>query len=122
MSSLMSSVAFCELLKEFQEMEADLLGFKAGEYATSDDRLQNFREVAAFEGREMEAVCLSYLLKHVQSIKNQVVSGKPVKRWFWHDQNGNEGLKQRIADTVNYLHLMAAIIEEKKARENPNGE
>ena len=37
------------------------------------------------------------------------------------DENGNEGLKQRIADARNYLLLLAACIEEEIRKEEHNG-
>lgn len=104
---------FNELVKEFLEQEAATMGHKRTEYSSDEDRLQNFREVAGFEGRTMEEVCLTYLLKHIQSIALAVRTGK--HPWHWHDGQGREGMKQRISDARIYLLLLAACIEERVA-------
>lgn len=70
---------FNELFAEFMQHEEALLSWKAGEYSTDEDRLQNFREIAAFIGDKPVCitpsfVALLYLLKHVQSIKNATIS------------------------------------------------
>ncbi len=46
----MTLESFENLRKEFLEHEAGILEWKRGEYAPNDDRLQNFREVAALTG------------------------------------------------------------------------
>ena len=106
---------FNELVQEFLENEEHTLGWKRGEYSSDTDRLQNFREVALFEGRTMPEVVMSWLLKHIQSI-NMVARGGEVK-WYWHDGEGREGLKQRIADARIYLLLLAACIDEGEGNE-----
>jgi|LSQX01.1.fsa_nt_gb hypothetical protein len=106
----MKPLTFERIVKEFKEKEDELLRWKAGEYASGADRLKNFREVARLTGRKMSEVALMYLLKHIQSISQQVSTG--VYRWEW-ETGGKEGLKQRIADAANYLHLLAACLEEE---------
>ena len=103
---------FDELAQEFLAKEAEILGFKRGEYASGEDRLLNFREVAALEGRTLEEVCMSWLLKHIQSINLAVKEGRAGNKWHWHDEQGNEGMKQRIVDARNYLLLLAGCIDE----------
>ena len=102
---------FEKLVAEFLEREEKILAWKRGEYSTSADRLQNFREVAGFMGVYMPEIALYYLLKHIQSIKNAVLSEKRYN-WTWETPEG-EGLKQRIADSRNYLLLLAACLDEK---------
>ena len=106
---------FGQLYNEFMQHEEALLSWKAGEYSTDEDRLQNFREIAAFIGDKPVCitpsfVALLYLLKHVQSIKNAVISGNV--KWAW-EAKGGEGTKQRIADARNYLLLLAACLDEE---------
>ena len=107
-----SKSQFNLLYQEFLEHEADLLNIKREEYTDSgeDDCLQNFRDVAAFEGRSPEAVCMTYILKHIQSIQRAVNSGNADAEWWKGDV---EGLKQRIADARNFLVLLAAILDDK---------
>ena len=101
---------FENLRDEFLVHEAKILDWKRGEYSPNEDRLHNFREVAAFMGLRPAEVALTYLMKHIQSIALAVRSGKYV--WTWNTEGG-EGLKQRFADARNYLLLLAACLEEE---------
>ena len=104
----MTPERFEVLCEEFADHEAHILAWKRGEYTSGEDRLQNFREIAALTGTSMPQVALTYLLKHIQSIKNAVMTGNV--DWCWEGEGG-EGLKQRIADARNYLLLLAACLE-----------
>lgn len=101
---------FNKLCAEFIKQEQKILNWKNAEYARQEDKLQNFREIAAFEGRSMSHIALSYLLKHVQAVKKQVLTDSFV--WAWETEGG-EGLKQRIADIRNYMLLLAACLDEE---------
>ena len=106
---------FQKLYEEFMQHEEDLLNWKAGEYTTNQDRIQNFREIAAFLGDKPiivnpGTIALIYMFKHIQSIKNAVITGRV--NWYWETPEG-EGMKQRIADSRNYLALLAACLDEK---------
>ncbi len=105
---------FSELCSEFRERENKLLNWKNSEYARQEDKLQNFREIAALMGCPMSHVALMYMLKHVQAVKKQVLAGSFA--WAWETPEG-EGLKQRIADIRNYLLLLAACIDEEAGHE-----
>ena len=61
---------FYELYSEFAQHEQELLNIKRGEYTQDGDAdsLQNFRQVAAFEGRRPEEVCLTYIIPAIDSI------------------------------------------------------
>ena len=116
----MTPERFNELIAEFTDKEKAILSWKADEYSSDDDRLQNFREVADFIGDKPVVVtpgfvALLYMLKHVQSIKNAVVAERV--NWCWEGESG-EGLKQRIADSRNYHALMAACLEEESEAED----
>jgi len=116
-----SSERFKELFAEFTDKEDTILAWKAGEYSSGDDRLQNFREIANFIGDKPVTVtpsfvALIYMLKHVQSIKNAVISGNV--KWAWETEGG-EGLKQRLADSRNYLLLLATCIDEEAGSNEP---
>ena len=104
----MTPERFEALREEFLTHEAKILDWKRGEYSPNEDRLLNFREVAAFMGLRPAEVALTYLMKHIQSIALAVRSGKYA--WTWNTEGG-EGLKQRIADARNYLLLLAACLE-----------
>lgn len=106
----MTKDRFEELREEFLEHEARILDWKRGEYSPNEDRLQNFREVAAFLNKRPAEVALTYLMKHIQSITLAVRTGS--YNWTWNTEGG-EGLKQRIVDARNYLLLLAACLEEE---------
>lgn len=104
---------FAEMVELFQEEENKILDWKSGEYTQGVDKLQNFKEVASFLGTSPENVALTYLLKHVQSISLAVRTGNYV--WAW-EKEGGEGMKQRFADAVNYIRLVAACIEDAESK------
>ena len=106
----MTPLRFSEICEEFISKEQEILNWKRKEYSPQDDRLQNFREIAALTGTSMPQVALTYLLKHIQSIKNAVMTGNV--DWCWEGEGG-EGMKQRIADSRNYLLLLAACLDEE---------
>lgn len=106
-----SPIEFKELVQEFQGHEEKLLDWKAKEYSTCQDRLQNFKMISRFTDTPPEMVALLYLLKHIQSITLAVERG--ICSWEWETEEG-EGLKQRIADARNYLLLLAACLDEKQ--------
>ena len=111
----MTPERFNAIFAEFTDKEDTILAWKRGEYSSGDDRLQNFREIAALTGTSMSQVALTYLLKHVQSIKNAVMTS--CVNWCWEDEGG-EGMKQRIADSRNYLLLLAACLDEESEDED----
>ena len=82
---------FQKLYEEFMQHEEDLLNWKAGEYTTNQDRIQNFREIAAFLGDKPiivnpGTIALIYMFKHIQSIKNAVITGRV--NWYWGNTGG----------------------------------
>ncbi len=103
---------FNELVAEFLEKEEKILGWKRGEYAAGEDRLENFRTVGEFVKQRPAEVALCYLMKHIQSIGVAVETGN--FKWIWHDKEGNEGMKQRLADARNYLLLLGACLEQER--------
>lgn len=95
--------------EELTEKEQTTLAFKAKEYSDDTNRFLNFEEVSMLTNSSSEEVCLTYLLKHIQSI-SLAVRNNNIK-WYWVDENGNEGLKNRIVDARNYLALLGEIID-----------
>jgi len=115
MAKFYSPEQFRELCKEFQKQEKTILDWKGEEYSTEADRIQNFREIANFIGNKPitispAMVAFVYLMKHVQSIKNALVSNRVDWRW---EAEGGEGTKQRVADVRNYLLLLSACVDEQ---------
>jgi len=102
---------FEEVIEEFQEATVDILSSKGEEYATDTDRLMNFRTVGEMAGMEPEEVTVTYLLKHIQRLSKAVREDHYT--WEWRHDDGSEALKQRVADSINYLYLLALALDAK---------
>ena len=74
---------------------------KGIEYANSKDRLDNFKRIAKQIGITPEKVAITYAAKHWDSIN-------------WAIKTANyKDIDGRIADVINYLLLLRAIIFEE---------
>lgn len=98
-------------VKEFDSLLGDrlyqihkVLGIKANEYATNEDRLHNFKTAASEFGDTPEEVCKGYMLKHWMSIRDMIVGERPVTK---------EMIDEKIGDAINYLILLEALLTEK---------
>lgn len=109
----MDNQSLQNIREDMLSKESELLDIKGGEYGADFDRLLNFKEIGDFLDMRATEVCLVLLLKHIQSITLAIKSGNYHSRWYWKDEKGNEGLKQKIADARNYLLLLAACIEDE---------
>ena len=109
----MNSQDFENLRETFLSKEAEVFDWKRGEYGDDEDKLLNFKQIANFTGVYPSEVCMIHMLKHIQSLALAIKNGKHKDKWFWHDEKGNEGLKQRIVDIRNYALLLAACIEDE---------
>lgn len=88
-----------------QKEESRLMKVKGEEYTVSDsDKFKNFKSIGERMNIPAEQVCLIYLLKHMDSIRNYVLTGSEVSE---------EPITGRIQDARNYLLLLGGIIEEK---------
>ena len=93
--------------KKMQDEENRLMTVKGEEYTVSDeDKFKNFKSIGERMDLQAEKVCLIYLLKHMDSIRNYVLTGSEVSE---------EPITGRIQDARNYLLLLGGIIEEKRA-------
>jgi hypothetical protein len=84
---------------------------KEEEYATDADTLENFHVMGPFNGMTPAQYCMVLVGKHMQGISHQVRKGGWV--WAYRTEGGGEGLKQRIADAINYLCLLFALLHEE---------
>ena len=109
----MDNQSLQNIREDMLSKESELLDIKGREYGADFDRLLNFKEIAALTNMKSVDVCLLYMLKHIQSLVLAIKSRNYQSKWYWSN-NGNEGLKQRIADARNYLLLLAACIEEER--------
>jgi len=108
----MNKNKFERLMNRFVKEEGVMLNFKRDEYTRGDvDVLLNFKQTAGFTGDHATDVCITYLMKHVQSIV-LTVKKDPEVELDWGSENGREGLAERFKDARNYLMLLAALLDE----------
>src|SRR5262245_4270297 len=82
-----------------------LLKTKGAEYSRGDiDVNSNFRRVALDLGVEPTFVCWVYLRKHLDSIANYVKNPAT---------SLTESIESRIGDAINYLLILASLIQER---------
>lgn len=99
---------FFKWMKEVQEEEYTIMVGKGKEYTVSDeDKLKNFKSIAERMQTTPQMVAMVYLLKHMDSIRNYVLTGK---------EASDEPINGRIRDARNYLLLLEAILMEQKTR------
>ena len=81
----------------------DLLEYKGKEYAPGADRLAAFKKAAALQNCTQLEAALGMLAKHLVSVTDMIQSHEhyTISRW-----------DEKITDTINYLLIMRAIIEE----------
>lgn len=83
----------------------ELLTVKGGEYASSEDRLSNFKRGAALTGVPPLTVAMVYASKHYDAIASYVRNpARPA----------SEPIEGRFDDLINYCILMKAIVKENQ--------
>lgn len=102
----MDTKRFNEVLKEKLTEADEVLGSKAAEYATDDDRLHNFKVAAQLQGNTPAEALAGMMAKHTVSvydlIRDQVeITDIPLAMW-----------DEKITDHINYLLLLNAIVRE----------
>lgn len=90
----MTTDRFDALVKEIREASLDTLTKKNANYASSEDRLHNFKVGAAITGGTPAQAALGYMAKHLASLQDKV------SRNDFHDR---EDLKEKVQDSINYL-------------------
>ena len=91
--------------REF-EAEMELMRDKGMEYTVNDEyKLKNFKSIAERLKSKPEFVALTYLLKHMDSVRNYVLDGV---------EASNEPIEGRLRDIRNYILLLGALILERR--------
>ena len=94
--------------KQFERCRIVMLG-KSVEYTEgSDDKLEHFRAAAALMGVTPEAALMGMMSKHLVSVADMCM-----------DQRGSEAYsmdrwEEKITDSINYLLLLRAIVDENR--------
>lgn len=90
-----------------------VLVVKAGEYAGGGDRLHNFKKSAILVDGTPEQALWGFITKHLVSLSDMVYSGKDYPTAVWDE---------KIGDSLNYLILLRALIEEKRTETEDAGQ
>ena len=98
----MKNDKFVQLVEEQIARSRDILAIKQSEYAT-EDRLHNFKVAAALQDCTMKQVCGGFLAKHIVSVYDMIRTNKDYTMEHWNE---------KITDSINYLLLLRAIVEE----------
>lgn len=97
---------FIKWAESMQQEEHRIMLDKGKEYTVSDeDKFKNFKSIGERLNLAPKIVVMIYLLKHMDSIRNYVLTGK---------ESSTETIMSRIQDARNYLLLLGGIIEEDK--------
>lgn len=109
----MTNEEFDKVLKDQCTKIQQVLGSKAKEYASKQDRLHNFVVAGSFVGETKQKALFGMALKHIVSVRDMVLNYEnnkilPTK----------ELLDEKIGDTINYLILLKACFVEDISRGN----
>lgn len=99
----MKTEEFNKIVERQVEQIKSVLIKKAGEYNLEEDRLGFFKRSAAFAQETPEQALYGFLLKHLQSITDMVMSGKEYSKELW---------QEKITDAMNYLCLLLGLLED----------
>lgn len=104
----MTAEEFNKLVEERIHSIREVLTQKAKEYASSADRLHNFKRAAKITGETPAEVCVGFMAKHLTSLFDLVD----------HLKYGNYAkvislIDEKIGDSVNYLILLEAVMKEE---------
>lgn len=88
---------------QLQYTEA-LLKIKGAEYVKTSDRLAAFKKAGALQNETPKQALFGMLAKHLVSISDMCSSDtdEPRERWI-----------EKITDSINYLILLRALVEEE---------
>lgn len=101
----MKTERFNEVLENTLNMCSRTLGFKADEYAT-EDRLHNFKVAAEIQNCTPVTALAGMMAKHTVSVYDLIQRYErgeaiPLEMWW-----------EKIGDSINYLLLLTALIQE----------
>ena len=100
---MLNNEVFTTIVDEQIERCRSLLVEKGKEYALGKDRLKAFKQAAALQGCTSEEAVLGMLAKHIVSLSDMITS---------HAVFGIDRWNEKITDSINYLLILRAVIEE----------
>jgi len=99
---------FDEILSTRLEKIKTILGAKAKEYASNDDRFHNFNVAGRIAGVTPEKALYGMMLKHEVSVTDliELAGAEPSKL--------NEAIiDEKIGDNINYLILLEGLLKQR---------
>jgi hypothetical protein len=100
----MDAKKFDEIVETQITVCRDVLMGKGAAYATTHDRLHNFRVAANLQGITMKQALAGMMAKHTISVYDLCNSGDPIPEVIWDE---------KITDHINYLIILMAIVQEE---------
>lgn len=103
----MNSKRYNKIINDRLVKCTQLLCAKSDEYAT-DDKLHNFKVAATLQGCTPITALAGMMCKHTVSVYDLIrdnEEGKKIPKELW---------EEKIGDSINYLLLLTALIEEQE--------
>ena len=101
----MTQDVFVKVVEDQISYCKELLGLKGDEYDTSgNDRLHAFKSAAAIQHETQKQALAGMMAKHTVSIYDMCARDESFTREKWIE---------KISDSINYLLILRAIIEEE---------
>ena len=82
---------------------------KGNEYAMQGDRLSHFKKAAAVMDSTPKAALFGMLAKHLVSVSDMCLDKEKYHKEVW---------SEKITDSINYLLILAAIVEEEQIEQD----
>lgn len=82
---------------------------KGNEYSVQGDRLSHFKKAAAVMESTPKAALFGMLSKHLISLSDMCLDKR---------KHPNEVWSEKITDSINYLLILAAIVEEEQIEQD----
>lgn len=102
----MDASTFNNVVEEQLKRSTDVLCKKATEYAT-EDRLHNFKIAASIQRCSQRQALAGMMAKHTVSVYDMCQGNEdyPIELW-----------NEKITDSINYLLLLRAVVDEDKSK------
>lgn len=106
----MDASTFNNVVEEQLKRSTDVLCKKATEYAT-EDRLHNFKIAASIQHCSQRQALAGMMAKHTVSVYDMCQGNEdyPIELW-----------NEKITDSINYLLLLRAVVDEDKSKLTQN--
>jgi len=102
----MNAKEFADVVDTQMQICQLMLGVKAAEYASDEDRLYNFKVAAGLQGVTPQEALAGMMAKHTVSVYD-LIRQDSVTMSMW---------EEKISDHINYLLLLKAVlIEDQKS-------